>query len=416
MSIFVGKDDLLFHTSGTPGLCSIGKEVAMSPRVLFTASNYSHILNFHRPYLAAFRSLGWTVHVGCGGNASTVPEADCVFELPFVKEIYAASNFQAMWILRRIIEQNHYELICTHTSLAAFFTRVGGMRVSPPPRIVSVVHGYLFGERPMGARDSLLLIAEKLTARRTDLLLTMNEADFLSATNHRLCRRIVKIQGMGVDFSRQDQVTAAKAQKIRTALQRTDNDVLLLCAAEFSSRKNQGMLLRALQRLPARFRLILPGQGQLMEHCHTLARELGVADRTEFPGQVADLPLWYAAVDVAVSASRSEGLPFGVMEAMYAGLPVVASKIKGHTDLIDDEQSGLLYPCDDIESFIAQILRLTNNPGLADQIGAAARDAVAPYALEKVLPDVMELYLSAAAVEARDTNRSEGSIAERRET
>lgn len=369
----------------------------MFPRVLFTASSYAHIRNFHLPYLMAFRRLGWTVHVGCGGSIGDFPEADCVLKLPFEKKMSAVSNFRAMQILRRAMEKNHYDLICTHTSLAAFFTRLAVGAISSRPPVVAVVHGYLFAERPAGFRDHLLLLAEKLVARRTDLLLTMNRKDYLAATKNRLCRRIVEIPGMGVDFSLQDQVTAAQGQQLRAALQRKDGDFLLLCPAEFSSRKNQAMLLRALPHLPARVRLLLPGEGVWLGHCRTLAAALGVADQTVFPGQVTNLPVWYAAVDAVVSASRSEGLPFSIMEAMYAGLPVVASEIKGHIDLVDEGRSGLLYTCDDIASFIGQIMRLMDDPVLAKKLGRAARNEVTPYALERVLPQVMECYLSAAS-------------------
>lgn len=367
----------------------------MSPRVLFTASTRSHIINFHLPYLAEFHRLGWAVHVGCGGGGA-LPETDCVIELPFEKSLSAASNFRAMHLLRKAMEKNRYDLICAHTSLAAFFTRLAAGGVSPSPPVVAVAHGYLFREEPSGLRENILLMAEKLAARQTNLLLTMNREDFRSAAKHRLCRRIVEIPGMGVDFSRQAKVDLAEVRRLRASLQRTESDFLLLCAAEFSSRKNQAMLLRALRRLPSRFRLLLPGEGALLERCRNLAGDLGVLDRTVFPGHVNDMPLWYAAADAAVSASRSEGLPFGLMEAMYAGLPVVASEIKGHSDLIENGRSGLLYPLDDIECFIEHVLRLTDEPSLADRLGEAAKSAMAPYALEQVLPQVMELYLSAA--------------------
>lgn len=369
----------------------------MSPRILFTASTYSHIRNFHLPYLRAFRRLGWTVHVGCGGSVGDFPEMDCVIKLPFKKKLTAASNFKAMEILRCAIKENHYDLICTHTSLAAFFTRLAVGAISPRPPVVTVVHGYLFRERPVSLSDHLLLLAEKLVSRQTDLLLTMNRKDFVSATKNQLCKRIMEIPGMGVNFSLQDQVTEAEVKKLRASLQFKDSDFLLLYPAEFSSRKNQGMLIRALSQLPAGVRLILPGEGALLEHCRTLAEELGVGDRTLFPGQVSNLPIWYATVDAAVSSSRSEGLPFSVMEAMYAGLPVVVSEIKGHIDLVDDGRSGLLYPRDDIDGFIEKIMHLMDDPVLACRLGRVARNQVAPYALDRVLPQVMELYLSAVS-------------------
>ena len=102
----------------------------------------------------------------------------------------------------------------------------------------------------------------------------------------------------------------------------------------------------------------------------------------------------YALADAAVSASRSEGLPFNVMEAMHAGLPVAATRVKGHTDLLTDGVTGLLYPYDDEAAFVVSVKRLLDDPAAAAAMGRAAREAADPYALDRVLPQVMSLYTS----------------------
>ena len=91
--------------------------------VLFTASTYSHIRSFHRPYLAAFRRMGWAVHIACGGPELDIPEADRRISLPFEKKMTAPANFRAQAALRREMEETGYDLVIAHTSLAAFFTR-----------------------------------------------------------------------------------------------------------------------------------------------------------------------------------------------------------------------------------------------------------------------------------------------------
>ena len=123
-----------------------------------------------------------------------------------------------------------------------------------------------------------------------------------------------------------------------------------------------------------------------------LARQLGSEGRVIFPGQVKDLAPWYAAADGAVSASRSEGLPFNLMEAMYCGLPIVASDVKGNCDLIPEGQTGLLYPFADVEGCQAQLRRLLLEQELPQRLGAAAREAVSRYMLPQVLPQVMAAY------------------------
>lgn len=364
------------------------------PKVLFTASTWSHIANFHRPYLQAFRELGWQVHTACGGPDRDIPEAHRRVRLPFEKKMSSPANFRAQRQLRRLMEEEAYQLVCTHTSLAAFFTRRAAAGVHPRPPVVNVAHGYLFDDSTPQPKRTVLLAAERLTAPQTDLLLTMNQWDTDMARRCRLSRRVCAIPGMGVDFSRFD--PPRDRADARSALGLAPGDTALLYAAEFSPRKNQAMLLRALPLLPPSVKLLLPGQGALFDACRDLARERGVADRVCFPGQVADMPLWYAAADMAVSASRSEGLPFNLMEAMYCGLPVVASAVKGHTDLIRPGVTGSLYPWDDAETFAARVSALLDAPESARAMADAAREAVLPLGLSQVLPAVMELYLSAA--------------------
>lgn len=303
------------------------------PSVLYTASTFSHILNFHLPYLRRFRELGWQVEVACGGPLRDIPYADGAVSLPLEKKMSSPANFQAASQLRAMVIRQQYDLIITHTSLAAFFTRWALRGLKHRPKLINVVHGYLFDDETSGLKRGLLTRAETMTAPQTDLLLTMNAWDTRWAMAHRAAPRVEEIPGMGVDLTRFR--TAPDARRtMRDRLGLSEGDVALLYAAEFSGRKSQHTLLEALPGLPENVKLLLPGSGALLDDCRAQAASLGVADRTVFPGQVHDMPRWLAAADIAVSSSRSEGLPFNIMEAMACGLPAVASAVKGHTDLI----------------------------------------------------------------------------------
>jgi glycosyltransferase EpsD len=146
--------------------------------------------------------------------------------------------------------------------------------------------------------------------------------------------------------------------------------------------------------LPERVTLVLAGQGALLEACRTLAQTLGVQDRVVFPGFVQPAEPWFVMADAVLSTSRSEGLPFNLMEAMYAGRPVAASAVKGHTDLIRDGENGLLFPFSDADACAAAIARLERDPALCARLGAAAHADAQQYRLERVFPLVWEQYLS----------------------
>ena len=158
----------------------------MAPKVLFTASTYSHIVNFHLPYLQWFQQQGWEVHAACGGAPQELPFADRVIHLPLEKSMGSPKNFQAAALLRRIIRQEGYGLVSTHTALAAFFTRLALAGLGERPAVANMVHGYLFDQDTPALKRQLLLAAERMTAPQTDLLLTMNQWDYEAAQKYRL--------------------------------------------------------------------------------------------------------------------------------------------------------------------------------------------------------------------------------------
>ena len=360
-------------------------------KVLFTASTYSHIVNFHRPYLAAFRQLGWTVEVACGGTPMEIPEAHRVVYIPFEKEMLSPRNITAWRQLRRLMKEEGYDLVSCHTSLASFFTRMAMRGLKNRPKVACVAHGYLFGEENSAAKNLLLSTAEGLAAPVTDLLITMNSWDTGYAMAHKLGKKIVEVPGIGLDTDRLRPVSGQERAALRAEWGIAEGDILLLYAAEFSGRKSQQVLIRAMTRLPEQVKLALPGQGVLREACMALAEELGVAGRVLFPGQV-QMARWYGAADLAASASRSEGLPFNIMEAMYCGLPVVASRVKGHTDLLEESGAGLLYPYGDWAACAGCVQELLQDRELAKRMGERGRQAVQAYTLDRVQPVVMAQY------------------------
>ncbi len=373
----------------------------MKPKLLYAASAYIHLMNFHRPYLRAFRERGWEVHALCADPKGDIPEADRTIAAPFRKKMSAPDNFIAALRIRRLVKDEGYALVIVHTSLAAFFVRLALKGLRQRPRLINMVHGYLFDDDTPAPKRQILLAAEKLTAPQTDLLITMNRYDHALAQRERLAAREMYVPGVGVDFSRFASASPEAGRRLRASLGIPAGDYVLLCAAELSGRKSQPVLIRALRELPAQVRLVLAGSGAEQENCAALARELGLEERVLFPGHVGNIGDWYAMADAVVTASRIEGLPFNVMEAMVLRKPVVASRVKGHEDLIEDGRSGLLYPYGDAAACAAAVRRLMEDPALGKSLAAEAAAQIGQYALERVFPQVMAAYESLAEEAAR---------------
>ena len=377
----------------------------MGKKVLYVASTFGHLASFHQPYLKWFADQGYMVHAAAGGEACELAGVSRYIQLPFEKSMFSTSNLKAVGKLKRLLQEEQYMLVSLHTSLAAFFTRLAVMMMGKKrPIVMNTVHGYLFDQDSPRPKRSILLQAERMTASATDWLLTMNQQDEVIANRYQLGTTIMPTNGMGVDLERFHRPTEEERIKLREKLGIRPYETALVYAAEFSDRKNQMMLIKAMQKLPRSVVLLLPGKGANLEQCRKLATELGEGTRIRFPGFVRDMETYYQAADICVSASRSEGLPFNIMEAMACGLPAVASDVKGHQDLIRNGENGFLYPYNNVESYVDAILRMMGDQ-VRRKMGNMASESVGVYDIKKVFPELTEIYKEALESYAAKSNQ-----------
>lgn len=154
----------------------------------------------------------------------------------------------------------------------------------------------------------------------------------------------------------------------------------ILSVGRLSHQKNPEALIRiasTLRRLAPEldFQLRLIGDGPKREACEQLARTLNLGHRVEFLGAVQARD-WLEPADVLLSASRGEGLPLSLLEAMAAGLPVVASRVVGNVDLVQQGETGYLFPQGDLDGAATALVRLAQDPQLRNRLGGNAIERV----------------------------------------
>ena len=356
-------------------------------KILYAASVPIHLKNFHLPYIDAMVARGDEVWVLCSGEFRQNGIAGSI-DLPMKKNMLSPVNFLSALRTVKLLKRERFDLICVHTSLAAFVVRLAVMLAGKgDTKVVNVVHGYLFDKKTNPLRRTILLTAEVILRGVTDRVAVMNRCDLEIAEKHRLGKAVIMIPGVGVDFSR---FAAGDRSGFRRELGLKESDLLLLFPGEFSGRKNQAFLIGALAAMPENVYLALPGQGLRLEDCRKLAGKLGVLGRIILPGQISDLSDWYAAADICVSSSRYEGLPFNVMEGMYAGKPMVVTRVKGHTDLVTDGVGGFLYGWNDREEFCDCIQTLAGDEELRRIMGEKNQVLVRQYGRQQVFSIVLE--------------------------
>lgn len=301
-------------------------------KILMLASEASHFRNFHIPYIKYLRHKGDKVFTASNGSFDM--DGVTHFYVPFKKSMTSPGNVITIFKLAGLIRKEKFDIVYTNSTLAGFMGRMAVI-ISRLKTVKAfhICHGYLFNDDG-GKKAKTYLFFEKLVRKRTDLLIVMNKDDLEIAEKYSLGKQISFIKGMGLDTKKFPPADEEKISDMRKSLGADENTLLFLCAAEFSPRKNQYTIIKALSLLKrSDCKMIFAGDGELFEECRALAVQLGVDDRTVFLGHFRDMNLLYRSCDCLISAGRFEGLPFNVMEALYCGENVILSNVKGNKDL-----------------------------------------------------------------------------------
>jgi len=365
-------------------------------RVLFCATVDTHLQAFHLPALAWFKRQGWEVHAAANGSAD-LPHVDRRFVLPFGRSPLQRGNLEAYRQLRAIVEEHAYRLVHCHTPVGGALARLAARSARRRGTAVFyTAHGFHFCRGAPLASWLLYYPAEKVLSRLTDTLITINEEDYRLAVARRFrAGRIVRVHGVGVDTGRFRPMSRLEKMRQRELFHYGMDDFLLFYAAEFNRNKNHRLLIEAMSLLKTRLpgaRLLLAGDGPLLRQCREQAALAGVGGSIDFLGYRTDIDRLLPMCDAAISSSLREGLPVNILEAMACGLPVAATRNRGHAELVAEGRNGFLTPPDSAEELAERIVRLGLSAELRERMGFESIQAVKDYSQARVGEELAELY------------------------
>ncbi|WP_106496628.1 glycosyltransferase family 4 protein [Lentibacillus sp. Marseille-P4043] len=369
----------------------------MTNNILFCATVDYHFKAFHLPYMKWFKQQGWNVDVVASGNIK-LPYTDNKYTIPIQRSPFHRSNRKAYIQLKTIIEQNDYSIIHCHTPLGGVLARLAARQARKKgTKVVYTAHGFHFCKGAPLQNWLMYYPIERYLAHHTDSLITINKEDYQLANKHQFkANKIEKIHGVGVDTEKFKPVEESKKKKLKRSFGYQADDFLLFYAAEFNANKNQQFLIKMLANLKKdvpRTKLILAGEGPLLDSCQELAGKLGVQHMVDFLGFRKDIDLLLPMCDVAVGSSIREGLPVNIMEAMACGLPVVAVDNRGHRELIQTNKNGLLLDDWDTIAFSKQLKSLALHADMRHEFGLNGRNTIeTTYSISNVMDEKIAIY------------------------
>jgi len=318
------------------------------------------------------------------------------------RELSIVNDLRAFWKIYRIICKEKPDIIHTHTAKAGTLGRLAGilynvpltLTLSPKGRgkcvLVHTFHGHVL-RGYFGRLKSLCFIwVEKILALFTDKIVTVSES---------LKRELIERFRIAPESKFYVVELGFELDELLKLPVKENRDVVNIgIVGRLVPVKNHRMLFRAANRIKdsgTRIKFAVIGDGELREELEYHARESGLQDIVEFKGWVNDLARIYEELDIVVLTSLNEGTPVSIIEAMAAARPVVATKVGGVPDIVQDTKSGYLAELDNVKVFTEGLWGLIRDKEKRKRFGEYGRESVKErFSKDRLVKDIDTLYNS----------------------
>ena len=276
-----------------------------------------------------------------------------VFQVEFQRNPFNIKNKKAYNEIKKIQEEEKYDIVHVHTPVASFVSRLA-LRKEKNLKIIYTCHGFHFYKGSSLINWVLFYPLEKIAAKWTDALVTINSEDFELASNFKLrgSGQVSKIHGVGIEKDKYVAVNFDR-QAYRRMLGISNDDFVILVLAELNKNKNHIQLIKAMKILKEKYpniKAIFAGTGPLEEEIKNQIKQNNLEDKVSLIGWRNDVKELINLSDVVGLFSKREGLGKCLLEAMICGKCVMSTNTRGPRELIQNNENGFMFEIGDIKS------------------------------------------------------------------
>jgi len=311
------------------------------------------------------------------------------------RNIGPIGGFIALFKLYRLMRREKPDIVHTHTATAGLLGRLAA-KLAGVPVILHTFHGHVLHGYFGPLQSKALVWMERVLALLSDRIVTVSEGQRQELAGYGIAP-LEKITVVPLGFELEELLACESHRgELRRELGLTDGNKLVGIVARLVPIKNHHLFLQAAQVVAEampQVRFLVVGDGELREELEVYARDLRLDGKVLFTGWRRDLPCLYADLDVVALTSINEGTPVSLIEALAAGVPVVATAVGGVPDVVVDGETGYLVEAGDVKGLAEAIIELLRNPGKAREMGQKGREAIYPkFAAQTLIANVEGLY------------------------
>lgn len=374
--------------------------------MLMVASVASMIDQFTMNNIYVLQKMGYKIEVAANfqdGNTSSIDRMITFkdklnklgikfHQIDFSRNVLnIKSNIDAYNQLKEIIDANNYDFIHSHSPIGGAISRIiaGEKKI----QAIYTAHGFHFYKKAPLLNWIIYYPVEWILSMYTTVLITINNEDFRRAKKMN-ANEVILCPGIGLDTEKFERNSVAGIKK-RNELEIDKNTIVILSIGELIKRKNHVSALKSLSKIRnENFVYIICGKGPLERKLKKISKSLRIDHKVKFLGFRTDIADICSASDIFMFPSFQEGLPVSVMEAMASELPIVCSNIRGHVDLITENQGGFLISAEDTDGFSNAILELMENRDKRINFGLYNKKIIKKYDSSNVNTILTKIYSS----------------------
>lgn len=296
-------------------------------------------MGFFKALIKELIDNGNTIDIATNETNNKVPscyrEWGCkVYQIDCSRSPLDKGNIKAIKQIKNMIKNGNYDIVHCHTPIAAACTRIACRKINT--RVIYTAHGFHFYKGAPLKNWIIYYPIEWLCAHYTDTLITINKEDYELAKKYMHAKHIEYVPGVGIDVSKFRDTNIDKDKK-RKELGIPTDAILYLSVGELNKNKNHESVIRDLaKRNNPNIHYMIAGTGPLKDYLINLSKELNIENQIHLLGYRSDCNELYKICDEYTLPSIREGLNVSLMEAKAAGCKLVASNIRGNTDILNE--------------------------------------------------------------------------------
>lgn len=368
-------------------------------KILYVTTVSSTINAFLVPHIKYLINRGYIVDIATNitdkVNQDLIDMGVRVFEVDFQRIPVSPKNSRAYKQIKKINKKEKYDIVHVHTPVASFVTRYA-LRKEKNLKIVYTCHGFHFYKGGSIINWLLFYPIEKIAAKWTDSLITINSEDYEIASKFKLRNngQVSKMNGVGIEKEKYVIENFNKSE-YRKKLGLKDDDFVILVLAELNKNKNHIQLIKAMNLLKDKYpniKAIFAGTGPLEEEIKKQIKENGLEEKISLLGWRNDVKELINLSDVVGLFSKREGLGKCLLEAMICGKSVIATNTRGPRELIKNNKNGFLVGINDYKNTSKSIEKIYMSNNLKSLLKINSINKANEYLLDNVLNQLNQNY------------------------